>query len=609
MTRRRQFMQMAGAGFAALARGKLGAGAGEMPDRLFEHGQPLSEFSYGDVTFAPGLQQAQLEQTHAILMGLDQDSLLRPYRMAAGLPAPGNDLGGWYSAPRFLGETLGQWISALSRYYAAMADDPTRLRVERLIDGFAKTIEPTGKIFQLNGNPMYFHDKLVSGIEDSALFAGSSAALKALSEIMSASKVVLEKKAAWLKEKPSTTENYNFAETYFNAWQRGGDQRYFEIAKRDLHDGFIDPLAEGQNVLAGRHAYSHVNGLCGAVKAYLVLGDEKYLKAGINGLAFAEQQSFVTGGYGPGESFLPKPALDHPEYGRPAINVPGDSILHEHYHFETPCGAYAHLKLTRYLIRITKNSKYGDSMERVMYNTVLGALPLNKFGKAFYQSNYHHHARKEYFDGYGNVIEDEWPCCSGTLPQVAADYRISTYFRDGDGIYVNLYIPSTLRWRQSGTDISLTQTGQYPLADSVMFNVSTSQPVNFAVRLRIPAWLQSPSIRVNGKQVGEPVQPGTFASFKREWKAGDRIELELPRKLDLKAVDEQHPDLVALVHGPIVLFVISDDTPKVTRAQLLAAKQKSKGSEEWSIDSANGPLKLLPWWSIKGETYFTYLRV
>lgn len=244
-----------------------------------------------------------------------------------------------------------------------------------------------------------------------------------------------------------------------------------------------------------------------------------------------------------------------------------------------------------------------------MYNTVLGALPLHQLGKAFYQSNYHHHARKMYFDGYGNGLQDEWPCCSGTLPQLAADYQINTYFRDPDGIFVNLYIPSMLRWKQGSVDIALTQSGQYPLAEDVAFEVSTSRATRFTIRLRIPAWAEAPSLRINGKPTAQTVRSGSFAAIRREWKNGDRICLNLPRSLRLKPADAQHPDLVALVSGPLVLFAVCDDTPKVTRAQLLAAEQQGTGTAEWKAQAVDGALRLLPWWAIHRETYFTYLSV
>src|SRR5271169_4201778 len=98
---------------------------------------------------------------------------------------------------------------------------------------------------------------------------------------------------------------------------------------------------------------------------------------------------------------------------------------------------------------VTRDSRYGDSMERVMYNTVLGAEPLQSDGTAFYYSDYTFSGRKTY-------SPHRWPCCSGTLPQVAADYRINTYFRDEQGIYVNLYIPSTVRVAEGNAQIELT---------------------------------------------------------------------------------------------------------------------------------------------------------
>lgn len=127
------------------------------------------------------------------------------------------------------------------------------------------------------------------------------------------------------------------------------------------------------------------------------------------------------------------------------------------------------------------------------------------------------------------------------------------------------------------------QSGQYLLTDEVVFEIAASQPAEFNVRLRIPAWARAPSVRVNGRPISDPVRSGTFATIHRRWHTGDRIELALPRELELKAVDSQHPDMVALVSGPLVPFAVSDDTPKVTRAQLLAARQQAKGSMECQL--------------------------
>jgi uncharacterized protein len=614
---RREFVQISAGAAAIVASSKAWSSTSTSPTRDFEHGSPLSEFGYGDVQFAPGPHQSQLEQTHSILMGLDEDGLFRPFRMAAGLAAPGLDLGGWHSWPVLFGpESFGHWMSALSRYYVITGDAQTRAKVERWLQLFSAALDSKGSLFKEHEkDACNVYNKLLCGLEDAYHFAGLPLALEALERMTTSAMPYLPERAHEQDESHETQESYILPEYQFVAWQRGADSRHLQMARQYLFEEFFVSLAQGDNVLPGRHAYSHVNSLCSAAKAYLVLGEERYLKAAVNGFTFVEEQSWATGGWGPNEAFLPVPAADYkdPDTGEqkhePALEFLGDALARSPYHFETPCGSQAHFKLTRYLLRITKDPHYGDSMERLMYNTVLGALPINKFGAAFYHSNYHPHAHKEYFDGYGHALPSEWHCCSGTLPQVAADYHISTYFKDAEGVFVNLYIPSTLRWRQHDADISLVQSGQYPLADEVAFEITTSQPAHFSVRLRIPAWSRAPSIRVNGKLISEPVRSGTFASIHRRWHSGDRIELILPRELELKPVDPQHPDMVALLSGPLVLFAISDDTPKVTRAQLLTARQQGNGNAEWHADSVGGPLRFKPFWVIKDETYFTYLSV
>jgi len=247
---------------------------------------------------------------------------------------------------------------------------------------------------------------------------------------------------------------------------------------------------------------------------------------------------------------------------------------------------------------VTRDARYGDSMERLMYNTILGAKPLERDGRTFYYSDYNFRGSKVY-------SPHAWPCCSGTMPQLAADYRISTYFRDARGVYVNLYIPSTLRWTQGGSQIALTQTSAYPHDTEVLFEVKASKAAEFAVNLRIPAWANGASVAVNGKR--QAVQVGAFTTLWREWREGDRIEVELPMKARLEAVDAQHPETVGLLVGPVVLFAITDADPQVTRAQLLAAKKI--GAESWQVETVGGPMKMLPFTGIGEEKYSTYVRV
>jgi uncharacterized protein len=603
---RRKFLQSAALASATtliptFSRSALGSGllaADVVPS------SPLQEFSYGDVTLHSVLHEQQLQQTQAVLMELSEDALLKPFRLMSGQPAPGEDLGGWYrydpnydwhafDAGFAPSATFGQWVSALARAYAITGSTAARDKVIRLNRLYAQTID--GQFYENNRFPAYCYDKLVCGLIDSHKYVRDPDALSILRKTTETALPHLPGKAiehgqSWRPGKDESwtwDESYTMPENLFLAYQRGAGEQYRALGVQYLNEPFFDRLAAGQNDFAGRHAYSHVNSLCSAMQAYLTLGSEKHLRAAKNGFDMLAAQSFVTGGWGPDEILRPTGSTD--VY---------DSLTKTHSGFETPCGSYAHFKLTRYLLRVTRDSRYGDSMERVMYNTILGAKPLEADGRTFYYSDYNFKGSKVY-------SPHRWPCCSGTMPQVAADYRINTYFRDAGGVYVNLYIPSTLRWTQGRAQITLTQKSEYPYDPHVRFEVTASKHSEFAVHLRIPAWSEGASVSVNGKREGASV--GTFAQVRRKWKTGDRIDLELPMKARLEAVDSQHADTVALVVGPLVLFAVTDTDPKITRAQLLAVTKT--GLQSWQVETASGPIKMLPFTAIGEEQYSTYLRV
>jgi DUF1680 family protein len=388
-------------------------------------------------------------------------------------------------------------------------------------------------------------------------------------------------------------ETYTLPENLFLAYQRSGDTFYREMAKRYLEDDtYFDPLSQGNNVLPFEHAYSHVNAFSSAMQAYITLGSEKHLRAAQNGFEMlVKTQSFATGGWGPNEGF-----------GEPGTGQLGDSVGFTHASFETPCGAYGHFKITRYLLRVTKNAQYGDSMERVLYNTILGAWPIQADGTSFYYSDYAATGKKVW---YGQ----KWPCCSGTFPQLAADYHISTYLRSADGVYVNLFTPSRVQWKDGETRHGMTQKTKYPFDNKIQIEVSASQSKDYTLYVRIPRWATpDPVLSVNGTRVSGPAQPGTYAAIKRTWKDGDRVELELPMPLRLETIDPNHPKLVALMQGPLVLFAIADSQPSFDRNALLEAKPANNASGDWFADSADGSrVTMRPFMNIDQESYSTYV--
>ena len=567
----------------------------------------LDEFTYADVTLLSELHERQLQNTHAVMMQLDEDSMLKPLRAMSGQPAPGAELGGWYrydpDYDRVKGGDdgfapachFGQWVSALARGYAINRDPATRDKVLRLNRLYRKTI--TAAFYKNNRFPAYCYDKFVCGLIDSHQYVADPDAFAILDQTTDTAlpnlpKTAIEHGQSW---RPGTDDTYTWDESYtisenlFLAFRRGAGARYRQLGLQYLANVFFDPLAEGRNNLADRHAYSHVNALCSAMQAYLTAGSEKHLRVAKNGFAMLLEQSYATGGWGPDER----------------LRAPGSadlaaSLSNTHASFETPCGAYAHFKLTRYLLRVTRDSQYGDSMERVMYNTILGAKPLQLDGRTFYYADYN-------FDGKKVYKPVTWPCCAGTMPQVAADYRINTYLRDASGVYVNLYIPSKLQWTQQGAQLSLVQTTSYPLASDLQFELGTSRPTELSLSFRIPAWADGATLAVNGKPWSTAPVPGRFATVRRTWQSGDRVELVLPIKTRLEPLDAGHGNLVALLSGPLVLFGIDARGKRLTRAQLLAARRTD--GTTWHADSQVGTVPLRPFFAINDEPYTTYFEV
>ncbi len=564
--------------------------------------QVLQQLQHAQVQWAPGPMERQARANHSLLLSLDEDAMLRPFRMRAGLAAPGSDLGGWYDADAFApGATFGQWLSALSRYHAMTGDELTRAKVARLVSAYAATIQPDGRFYRNNRFPAYIYDKLAGGLIDAKCFAQSGDALAALAHATAAAVPHLPELAIPRNEhsapgedftRHAWDESYTLPETQFRAWRLTGNDQHRVLAMRFLYDDFFAPLAAGHNVLPGKHAYSHVNALSSAAQAYLSLNSVMHLDAARQGFAMIDAQSYATGGWGPDEHFI-----------EPGSGALGASLIGSTRSFETPCGAYAHFKLTRYLLRITRDARYGDSMERVLYNTVLGALPLTRDGRAFYYSDYSRNARKVFH-------WDRWPCCSGTLPLIAADYAVSLCFTDPVGLYVNLYAPANVSWRQGGIACRLSMTTEYPHDCMVSLALAIPMSLRFTLRLRIPSWAPAAEVHINGRPDSVICTPGTFAVIDRIWHPGDRVDLEISMPLRLLCVDAQHSQTVALLAGPMALMRILEaevePEVRVNARQLLSARRPFATARDWHVQTPRATLIFRPFMDIHEEAYRLY---
>ena len=586
---------------------KTAAAATALPSLPFADAatrEPLRELPYAAVQLTAGPLKQHYDAIRAHYLSLDNDRLLKVYRQRAGLPAPGEDMGGWYDLDGFVpGHSLGQYISGLARFGAMTGDHACHEKVHALVEGFAVTLGPDNQsILRPHPNPKpnlwpcYILDKHFIGLIDAATLSNVPDAPELLNRVLAGAKPLLPAHGHDRigKKNPPYDETYVMPENLFTAHQLTGNPAFRELALRYLLDReLFDPLARNQDPFPGQHAYSHAIALSSAAKAYLTLGDAKYHQAIQNAFTLlTTQQQFASGGWGPNETFI----TPHKGELYASLQTTTD-------HFETPCGSYAATKLARYLIRTARDPHqrvpYGDNMERVLYNTILAARLPDSNGDYFYYSTYSPNATKVYYP-------KKWPCCSGTLAQTVADYPLNLYFQSPTGIHINTYASSQLKWKQGSTPVTLTQTTRYPVEDTVAITLNPAAPIEFTLMLRIPAWAPSPATIVINNEPPVKVSPGASATLRTRWHSGDRITLTIPQDFRTEPIDEQHPETVALMRGPVQYVALSPPADLTTNRLRLPASLKQIAPEAFVENYAGRQLIFVPLYQIHNETYTAY---
>jgi hypothetical protein len=179
---RRNFLKGASLSAAGLCAQRSLPALANATQSLVAISTPLTLLAYGDVQLHEGPMKRQFEENHSRFLNLDEDRLLKVFRQVAGLPAPGEDMGGWYDLNGFsleqndfhgfvAGHSFGQYLSGLARAYAVTGSEPTRLKINRLVKGYAETLDPQAKFFAGYRLPAYTYDKLSCGLIDAKEFA------------------------------------------------------------------------------------------------------------------------------------------------------------------------------------------------------------------------------------------------------------------------------------------------------------------------------------------------------------------------------------------------------------------------------------------------------
>jgi len=560
----------------------------------------IEPFSYRGVSLDDGPLRRQVDAAREDYLRIPNDDLLKGFRLRAGKPAPGADLGGWYSSDVF--HVFGQLLSGLARLHAATGDPACREKAEALLKGWAECIEPDGYFYYSRkpNAPHYIYDKMVGGLTDMVLFCESRPAAEALAKITGWAVKNLDRSNAYAF---GGTEWYTLSENLYRAHRATGAKSYRDFAAVWHYNEYWDIYARKGDLFGDRgcgrrtgvyHAYSHVNTLGGLAQEYLHGGDRRLLDA----LVFAHdvlvsQQCFPTGGFGPDEQLLHRESwLKKADYS--------------HNSFETQCGCFAVFKLCKYLMTITGDARYGDWVERLVYNGIAATIPMSPDGRVFYYSDYNAlgGAKQNYSAG--------WSCCTGTRPMALADLHDLVYFHGADDLYVNLFVPSTVVWDRPDGPVTVRQHTRFPEAESTELIVAPARPSTFGVKLRVPGWLAGPMvITVNDQPVAAAVDEHGWATLRREWRDGDRVTVRLPMKFEARPLDASTPYPAIILRGPVALAARSSghNPGELLRGPGLdRVLVPSEGESLTYRLSSNANVLIRPFYAFKqGERYFLYL--
>ena len=338
---------------------------------------------------------------------------------------------------------------------------------------------------------------------------------------------------------------------------RQGD-RYFRLArflldnrrKGDSYDQTHLPVIQQYEALghAVRAAY------CYSAMADIAMetGDAEYHSA-VKSLwnSIVNRKYYVTGGIGSGET--------SEGFGQD-FSLPNNAYCES-------CADCGEIFFQHKMNLAYHEARYADLMEETLYNAVLGSVDL-----AAGQFTYVNPLDQD-FARYG------WhgcPCCVGNIPRTLLELPTWMYAKDADGLFVNLYIGSTIDLgRVAGTDVTIEQHTDYPWQGAIELTIKPATAKKFSIRLRAPnrnvsaLYQATPtadgirSLSVNGHKITPDIKAG-YAVITRQWKPGDRIQLELPLCVQRVSADQRvtaDRGLVALRYGPMIYNLESVDQP------------------------------------------------
>jgi DUF1680 family protein len=522
------------------------------------HPTAVETFPLSDVQLLDGPFKAAMERNAKYLLEIDADRLLHNTRKYAGLEPKAELYGGWESQG-IAGHTLGHYLTALAQQYKATGDRRFRERIDYIVvemaeaqrsygDGYVGALPPAeletlrglkhGKLeprdpFSFRNGawvPWYTQHKVLAGLKDAWVLGGNEQA-----------KAVTRKLADWVDSVTAgltqeqlqsmlSVEHGGMREVLVEIHHLTGEQRYLATANRFYHHAVLDPLVAGRDELAGKHANTQIPKITGAARSYEVTGNTDDRAAAVDFWKIVvRQHSWVIGGNSDGEHFF----------------EPNTASSHLSAATAETCNTYNMLKLTEHLFTWQPGVEYADYYERALYNHILASQEPDRGMFTYFMS-----LKPGHFRTYSTPSESFW-CCVGSGMENHTKYGEAVYFHGADDLYVNLFIPSTLTWRDKG--LAIEQRTEYPRSDRTQFTVKEASDRPLTLRVRTPAWATGPlTVEVNGKAFRNAALPGSYATIARTWTKGDRVTITIPMAVRTEEL-QGAPNTIAFLYGPLVL--------------------------------------------------------
>ena len=508
-------------------------------------------FELKDVRLLDGPFRQALLRDQAYLVRLDADRLLHMFRLTAGLPSTAQPYGGWEEPKcEVRGHSLGHYLSACALMYASTGDQGIKAKADYIVAELAKCQDalpkqgyhpgylsafPESFIDRVEARqpvwaPWYTLHKIMAGLLDMYQLADNQQALAVLQRMAGWVRFRVDRLTPAQMQAALETEFGGMNDVLANLYAVTGNPDHLRLARAFDHERVFAPLARGEDRLDGLHANTQIPKIIGAAREYELTGDQR-----CQGIAaffwqrVALNRSYVIGGHSDGEHFFP---ID--QFSR-------------HLTAETAetCNTYNMLKLTRHLFAWNPSSQTMDFYERGLYNHILASQDPVR-GMFVYLTS----LKPGHFKTYSTPDNSFW-CCVGTGMENHAKYGDTIYFHDQNSLFVNLFIPSELTWKEHG--LVIRQETKFPAEDTTRLTLKCAQPLAGSLKIRYPGWAQSGVvIKINGQGQNVAGVPGSYLDLNREWHDGDQVDIRFPLTLHIETLPD-NPNLVAILYGPIVL--------------------------------------------------------